>query len=120
MSIYGISPDDKQLLGYYSDRDRRGFRVGIFPLAGGKPLRTDIALPAAAFTPDGRSLIYAAVVGGRGNLFRLPLDGRPPTPLTSFTNDESVMGFALSRDGRQIALSRGTSTSDVVLITREK
>jgi hypothetical protein len=50
-------------------------------------------------------------------VYRWPLGGGKPTPVTSFTTDD-VMGFGLSRDGTQLALSRGTFTSDVVLIAR--
>ena len=43
----------------------------------------------------------------------------PVTAVTSYTSN-GLTGFALSRDGKQLALSRGTATSDVVLITQQK
>jgi hypothetical protein len=39
--------------------------------------------------------------------------------LTNFTSDR-IFWFDISRDGKQIALSRGTQTSDVVLISNFK
>jgi Tol biopolymer transport system component len=72
-----------------------------------------------AWTPEGRSLIYADIVKGRQNLFRWPLDAVSPTQLTALTA-EDIINFALSRDGTRLAFSRGTFTSDVVLITRNR
>jgi len=44
-----------------------------------------------------------------------PLDGGPPKKLTDF-KENGVWRYAWSRDGKQFALTRGTATSDVVLI----
>jgi hypothetical protein len=43
------------------------------------------------------------------------LDGGKPVRLTDFKTDQ-IFWFDLSRDGKQLALSRGTQTSDVILI----
>ena len=115
----GISPDGTMLLGYYADPDRRGFRMGIFPIAGGTPTRLDILDDKAVFMADGQSLLYRDWRSGPPNLYRLPLKGGAPVQVTSFTKD-AVIAFALSRDGKQVAMSRGLGTSDVVLIRPEK
>jgi hypothetical protein len=44
------------------------------------------------------------------------VNGSPPKQLTNFTSD-LIFWFAFSRDGKQVALSRGSRTSDVVLIS---
>jgi hypothetical protein len=41
--------------------------------------------------------------------------GGPPKQLTNF-KDQRIFNFSSSRDGKQLALSRGTINSDVVLI----
>jgi hypothetical protein len=46
----------------------------------------------------------------------LPVGGGPPRRLTDFKSD-SIFWFDFSRDGRQLALARGTQISDVVLIS---
>jgi hypothetical protein len=43
------------------------------------------------------------------------LDGGKPVQLTDFKTDQ-IFWFDFSRDGKQLALSRGTQTSDVILI----
>ena len=75
-----------------------------------------------AISPDGTELAGRyADPDRRGwqNLFRRPLDGGSPAQLTALTA-EDIFSFALSRDGTRLAFSRGTFTSDVVLITRNR
>ena len=65
---------------------------------------------------DGNSLYYLRdTEGGVTNIWSMPLDDKPPKQLTEFKT-EQIYNFALSSDRRQLALSRGTTTSDVVLI----
>lgn len=44
------------------------------------------------------------------------MDGGEPKQLADFS-PEQVFSFALSRDGKQLALARGTFIRDVVLIS---
>jgi len=119
MALVALSPDGTKALGGYSDPERRGFRLGVFPLAGGTPTRLDILPGNADWTTDGKSVIYQDWRTGVPNLFRQPAEGGQPVQLTSFT-DDAVINFAVSRDGKQLAMSRGKSTSDVVLIRTVK
>jgi hypothetical protein len=52
----------------------------------------------------------------QGNLWRHPISGGSATQLTRFTSDV-IFSFAFSHDGRQVAISRGSTISDVVLMT---
>jgi len=52
---------------------------------------------------------------GVSNLWAQPADGGKPRRITNFTSDR-IFWFDFSHDGRQIALSRGAQTGDVVLI----
>jgi Tol biopolymer transport system component len=67
------------------------------------------------WAPDGRGIIYVATRSGVANLWRQPLDGSKPAQLTNFPA-ELIAGLSLATDGKRIALSRGHSTLDVVLI----
>ena len=64
---------------------------------------------------DGRALHYVDPRGA-ANLLSLPLDGGPPKPITNFTSDQ-IFGFSWSRDGKRLAVTRGTFTNDVVMIS---
>ena len=68
-----------------------------------------------AFTPDGKGIVTAIEEGGAGNLWIQPLDGGPSKQLTFFKS-ERIDDFAFSRDGKKLALLRGRTNSDVVLI----
>jgi hypothetical protein len=67
------------------------------------------------WTPDARALTDIDTINGVSNIWSLPLDGGPPKQLTDFKTDQIFL-FDFSRDGKQLALSRGTQTSDVILI----
>jgi len=99
--------------------------LAIIPIAGGEPVKSFDIPPTVAFlslvrwTPDGRALAYIDNREGVANILALPLDGSKPSRLTDFTT-ERIFWFDWSRNGKQLALTRGTITSDVVLISALK
>jgi Tol biopolymer transport system component len=68
-----------------------------------------------SWNPDGRAVIAKSDQGGVGNLWSFPIDGSTPKQLTNFTSNQ-ISNFAISRDGKRLALARGFSNLDVVLI----
>ena len=70
-------------------------------------------------TPDGESVLYWRNRNGRlegGALYRIPIDGsRSRIPLTHGGDGEDA-DPVVSRDGRQLAFSRGTGSSRVLMI----
>lgn len=98
----------------------------LLPLSGGQPVALKSATPEAGtdlvqgipmlrWSPDGRALVIRHEENGASNLWMLPIDGGAPRPLTHFTS-QLIYGFAYSRDGQRLALSRGTRTSNAILI----
>ena len=67
------------------------------------------------FSPDGKAVVYPVRVGAADNLWVQPLDGSPGKPITDFAA-ERILDFHWSFDGKQLALIRGHTDSDVVLI----
>jgi eukaryotic-like serine/threonine-protein kinase len=67
------------------------------------------------WTPDGRSLAFVDVTMP-SNIWVSRLDDTPPRQLTHFTDDPTIRDFAWSRDGKRLAVARGTTTNDIVLI----
>jgi Tol biopolymer transport system component len=67
------------------------------------------------FSPDGKSIVYSARDAGVDNLWQQPLDGSTGKPLTNFKS-EYIWDFRWSPDGKQLALVRGHTDSDVVLL----
>lgn len=60
--------------------------------------------------------MYIRTRDGISNIYRQPLDGGPPKPVTDF-NSERIFQFAWSPDGKNVVCARGVETSDVVLIS---
>jgi Tol biopolymer transport system component/DNA-binding winged helix-turn-helix (wHTH) protein len=115
-----ISPDGRLIAYYRMDLQRRERREIVFiPAQGGAPIKI---LPAPKnfgsimrWAPAGDSLSYRdnTLTG----LWRLPLDGTPPSSLISLRG-ERLLSFCYSQDGRQLAYASGPTLSDVILITR--
>jgi len=76
-----------------------------------RPIITNII----RFARDGKSVIYTVRDHGVDNLWEQPIDGSAGRQITSFTSDR-IWDYKWSEDGRQLAVSRGHTDSDVVLI----
>jgi eukaryotic-like serine/threonine-protein kinase len=111
-----FSPDGKQFACRWWDDSNSQPKIAIIPSEGGKPVKI-FALNAAGirWMPDGRSFLYFTSKDGVSNIWTQPIDGGKPKQFTNFSNLSQL--FDLSSDGKQIALTRGTETSDVVLIS---
>ena len=117
-----VSPDASLIACLYrEDQPNAPFKVAIIPFAGGDPVKVlgiphSIHGPAGLrWTPDGRALTFIDTINGVSNIWSLPLDGGKAVQLTDFKTDQ-IFWFDFSRDGKQLAVSRGTQTSDVILI----
>jgi eukaryotic-like serine/threonine-protein kinase len=67
------------------------------------------------FAPEGKGLVYNVREKGVDNLWLQPLDGSAYQQLTHFTS-ERIARFAFSADGTRIAIERGHTESDAVLL----
>jgi eukaryotic-like serine/threonine-protein kinase len=76
-----------------------------------RPIMTNII----RFSREGKSVIYTVRDHGVDNLWEQPLDGSAGKQITSFTS-ERIWDYHWSEDGSQLAVSRGHTDSDVVLI----
>lgn len=110
-----ISPDGTQLLGQSWDLTNRRPALGLLPATGGAVQLLRGMPTAARFAPDGNSLVYADLNRRPISLWIKPLGGGTPRQVGTPIPDLVFNGI-VSRDGR-IAISHGTQTSDLVLIT---
>jgi len=117
-----VSPDGQKIACWYRVESNAKWQIAIIPISGGDPERVFDVPPAAEtpipirWMPDGRGISFAATRDGISNIWNQPLDGGAPKQLTNFTSDQ-IFWFDWSRDGKQLACSRGTVLSDVVLIS---
>jgi Tol biopolymer transport system component len=119
-----VSPDGKWFACTAVFSQNQPVSLAIVPFAGGQPAKV-FPLPTTGpsdfpirWTPDGRAISYINNVNGVGNIWEQPVEGGPPKAVTHFTSDK-IFRFDWSRDGR-LALSRGTDTTDAVLIKNYK
>ncbi|MBC8029242.1 MAG: serine/threonine-protein kinase [Pyrinomonadaceae bacterium] len=117
-----ISPDGKLIACRYREQDLSPFQLGLIDFATGQTIKT-IDLPPTDrnldWATDGRAILYVDARGGVSNVWSQPIDGSPARQLTNFKSD-LIFAFDLSRDGKQMVLSRGSISSDVVLIADAK
>ncbi len=117
-----VSPDGRWAVGVYSEPPDAG--MAVVPVDGRGPVRrfTYTYTPVDAFTtswaPGGQAIEDLVFRDGAVNLWRFPLDGSSPRPVTTFTS-EQIINYRWSRDGKTLGLSRGTESWDVVLITSD-
>ncbi len=116
------SPDGKLLAITFTDDQKTGNRqILVMPSVGGEVMKT-IEIPATAtavptrWSPDSRAISYIDTREGVSNIWEQPLDSGSPRKLTDFKSDR-IFTFCWSRDGKNLVVSRGQMTSDVVLIS---
>jgi sugar lactone lactonase YvrE len=115
-----VSPDGQRLL-FQSSNDRNAPILVICDLPACSN-RRELDLPGDAFAPtnirrwmpDGERIAYVGPDGT--NIWAVPLDGGPSHRVTNFSDGRTVVSFAWSHDGSQLAVLRGAITNDVVLI----
>ena len=118
-SVQGSFSPDGKMIAYWGLDDKR-WKLAIMPSEGGPPLKMFDPHPdfrgvgGLAWAPDGRSLIYRIRTSQIENLVIHPIDGKP-REFTDFPSD-NLYNFALSTNGKQLAMTRGRAILDVVLI----
>jgi serine/threonine protein kinase/Tol biopolymer transport system component len=96
------------------------YKIALLDLAAAAPPRLmdadeRISSGGLTFTPDSKAVAYPIRESGVDNLWVQPLDGASGRRITSF-NAEQISTFEWSPDGKSLAILRGHTDSDVVLI----
>jgi Tol biopolymer transport system component len=119
-----VSPDGKFIAYTYpesADVLAPPNRLAVIPIEGGQPIKT-FSVPATGtvlaviqWANDGDSILYTVTRNNVTNVWRQPLDDGQAKQATDF-KEMLMTGFAWSRDGKQLACTRGTLMRDAVLI----
>ena len=116
-----ISPDGKFIAYTYEEGSPvPGVKIAIIPAEGGAPLhvfQTPPGLSSLRWSPDGKAFQYVLTRKGAGNIWEQSISGGDPHQFTHFPSG-LIFDFSWSRDGKQMLLSRGDRTSDVVMISK--
>ncbi len=121
---FDISPDGK--LAAFPTLQHSGEHkemLALLPTDGGEAAKlVEFERPRHGllhFLIDGKAVVYPVRENGIDNLWLQPLDGSKGKQITDFTS-EHIFDFHWSFDGKQLALVRGHTDSDVVLIRDQK
>ena len=91
-----------------------GHPVGSGSLDAG--LAHGFGFPDVEWTADGKALTFLDEVGGISNVYRQPLGGGKPQPVTRFTDGE-IGDHEWSPDGRKLLLMRGDGRIENIWMT---
>lgn len=125
------SPDGRFVAAFhYGNQTNGGYQIAIFSKEGGEPIRIIHALEEGnpedpqerplAWSADSKSLYFVRETDNISNIYRVSIekDGKP-VQITNF-NSGKIFDFAISTDGKKIAIARGTFSSDVVIFRNSK
>jgi eukaryotic-like serine/threonine-protein kinase len=118
-SQFDISPDGK--LAAFETLQHSGaheIKLVLVSTDSGQSRQVDFERPVfglVRFSHDGKAVVYPVRENGVDNLWLQPLDGSKGRQITNFAS-ERIYDFHWSFDGKQLALVRGHTDSDVVLI----
>jgi Tol biopolymer transport system component len=118
--IFDLSPDSKfaafPVLEHSGEHKEM---LAVLDTASGKAARLlNFDRPRAGFlrfARDGKAVVYPTRDNGVDNLWLQPLDGSKGKLITDFSS-EHIYDFHWSFDGKQLAMVRGHTDADVVLI----
>jgi len=126
VQVASISPDGKQLAIFTVEgtgpvANLKGV-IQLIPAEGGAPLKT---LPVSSnitggfqYSADGQFLYYPVNQHGVGNIVKQSIADGSVTPLTDF-KDLNIYGYRFDWGRKKLAVARGRSLTDVVLVTQQ-
>jgi len=126
-TVAAVSPDGR-FIAYTYPESQDPFappnRIAVIPFDGGEIIKT-FEVPSSGTVStvirwawDSKSILYSVNANSISNIWSQPLDG-PAKQITDFT-DLLITGFDWSRDGKQLACTRGSLVRDAVLVTDSK
>jgi serine/threonine protein kinase/Tol biopolymer transport system component len=119
-----VSPDGKLIAFLYPespDMLAPPNRIEVMPFEGHGDTKifsipsTGTVLTILKWAQDGKSVLYTNTASNVTNIWSQPIDGGPAKPVTEF-KEMLITGFSWSRDGKQLACTRGNLVRDAVLI----
>ena len=117
--LFDISPDGKlAAFGTIEHSGEHKEKLALVTIDSGQVRLMDfeqIRFGLIRFSRDGKAVVYVTRDNGVDNLWAQPLDGSKGHAITDFKS-EHIRDFHWSFDGKQLALVRGHTDSDVVLI----
>lgn len=114
---WAVSPDGNYLAYSTFDNETKTVRIHIHSLQTNDIDRVLDISPETwmEWSRDGKALYFNTALDGAQNIWRQPLDGSKPQPVTTF-NSEQIFRFAWSLNGKNLTCIRHTTTFDAVML----
>ena len=112
-----ISPDGRRVAFTTYDPGQRSLQMVVLQADDGTAV-FHANIPAAGpvqWTPAGDAVAYVRSGDGVDNIWAQPLSAAPPRQITHL-REGNIYRFAWSPDGKKLAIARGNTTSDLVLL----
>ncbi len=125
VSFAAISPDGKQIaaLTAFGTGVKYKAMVEIIPSEGGLPVKSfapsRFISTSFRYSADGQSLYYGVTNKGVSNLVVQPIGIESASVVTNF-DDLLIYGFDYDWKNKKLAVARGRSNDDVVLLTQQQ
>jgi eukaryotic-like serine/threonine-protein kinase len=120
-----FSPDGQQIAAMAqqgSGVNTRGV-IEIIPAQGGLPVKAFPPIPAISnffqYSADGKLLYYPVTAKGVSNMLAQTVGEKNVTPMTNF-DDLLIYGYDYDWKNKRLAVARGRSNTDVVLLTQQQ
>ena len=117
--VFDVSPDGKLVaFGTLEHSGEHKEKIALVATDSGQTKLLDferLRFGLLRFSRDGKAVVYPTRDNGVDNLWLQPLDGSGGHAITDFKS-ERIRDFHWSFDGKQLAMVRGHTDSDVVLI----
>lgn len=115
-----LAPDGRRIAFSEYDIDTFDKHINIASINGDSLAKIEKTLEFSLinlfyWSPDSKSLTILSGQEGVPNLFRLPLDGSAPQPITEYKSGK-ILNFTWSNDGRSLFIARGITNNDLILI----
>ena len=114
-----VAPPETPVVNPSSPSGSQANRLKVIAFDGGTVIH-QFDWPASAWrprwAPRGDAIDYILTRNGVSNIWQQSLSGGPPKQVTHFDSGE-IFDFEWSRDGGQLALTRGSESSDVILMS---
>jgi len=120
-----ISPDGQQIAALTTEGTGVNFKalIAIIPAAGGLPVKTfppnRFIASYFQYSSDGQALYYFVSEKGVCNMVRQQVGAATVDPVTNFT-DLSIYRYDYDWKNKKLALARGQTNNDIVLLTQQQ
>ncbi|MGB8887649.1 MAG: protein kinase [Candidatus Korobacteraceae bacterium] len=126
LSDFGtVSPDGQQIAALITEGTGVNFTalIAIIPASGGLPIKTFFPNRYISnffqYSSDGQALYYPVTEKGVSNMVMQQVGGTTVAPMTNFT-DLTIYGYDYDWKNKKLAIARGQTNHDVVLLTQQQ